>query len=226
MCVCGVLIEMGHSASWSIHDKEGALINLNDLQHSTMYVAFLLCAVLDILSENSSKLEGLDGLFYGLAFFAEGFMFFFHLHGRPMVDVQIHTLLVTACFFNAITAVIARWKGASPVPSIAFALSGMVQGGWFIHAGFLLYPPGLEEDQTYLDLMDMEAMMYVTVLFIWHILMGLAMVLVLYFILRLVTPVVHRQKTAVKHRLEKDPSLYKTVPTTNSSYSQFYVDSD
>ena len=36
-------------------------------------------------------------------------------------------------------------------------------------------------------MMDMEAMMYVTVLFIWHVLMGLATVLVIYFIMRLVS---------------------------------------
>jgi len=147
---------------------------MNDLQHSTMYVAFIIASFVDIVTEKSSKLQGLDAFCYFVGFTGEAYLFYFHLHGRDMVDVQIHICLVVASAMCGILAVIARWKSSNPIISIAYSLVVMLHGTWFLQAGFLMYPPFHED--TPVNLMDPGAMMYVTDLFLAHllVLMGLS----------------------------------------------------
>ena len=57
------------------------------------YISFIIASFVDILSEKSSKLRGLDALCYFVCFSGEAFLFYFHLHGREMVDVQVRVNL-------------------------------------------------------------------------------------------------------------------------------------
>ncbi|KAL5270455.1 hypothetical protein ACHWQZ_G001244 [Mnemiopsis leidyi] len=222
VCIIGVLIEMGHSARWHIHDQAGNFINMNDLQHSTMYIAFIIASFVDILSEKSSKLHGLDAFCYFVCFTGEAFLFYFHLHGREMVDVQIHLCLVVASAMCGFIAVVARWKSSYPIISITYSLFVMLHGTWFLQAGFLMYPP-FHEDTPAVNLMDPGAMMYVTNLFLAHLLVLMVLLLLLYFVFRLITPSVKQQKHYVKHqKSELGSPMYKTVPSS----VHFYVDSD
>lgn len=211
---------MGHSAKFSITDEEGNFTNMNDLQHSTMYLSFILASLFDLLINPSSIIWGIDGLCYSVAYGGEAFLFYFHLGGRPMVDTQIHLCLVTSCVMCAVTSVLARWKSCNPIISIAWSVSNMVQGSWFCHAGLILYPLG--QDEPSIDLNDMEAMMYVTNLFIIHILFAMVLVLLLYIFIKATSPPPKVQKHYIKHsKPDIGNVVYKTVPS-----NAFYVDSD
>ena len=227
LCTCGIIIEMGHSARWSIHDAEGNFINMNDFQHATMYTAFLLAAAIDIILSRGSKLSGLDGLAYCIAFAAEGLMFYFHLHERSKVDTQLHILLVLSCFLSAVTTALARWKSTNPVLSLTCSLSIMVHGTWFMNAGFILYPPGKSEPN--IDMSQMGAVMYITDLYVIHYMTHLAVMLLCYFLVKVLTgtsrKTTHIGRKQLIKQTDSDLEMYNTV---RRQYSQrkYYPDSD
>jgi hypothetical protein len=74
-------------------------VGLGYMQHITMYSAFLLGGVVEILMHYGHELPA--GLDYGcgsLGFTIEAFIFNSHLHGKGMVDAFLHVLLVWFVF--------------------------------------------------------------------------------------------------------------------------------
>lgn len=71
----------------------------------------------------------------------ETFIFYNHTHGREMLDVYVHKLLVLAAFLTGLVAfmeIIARTNIAVELLRTSFVL---LQGSWFWQIGFVLYPP-------------------------------------------------------------------------------------
>nr|CAB3267103.1 transmembrane protein 45B-like [Phallusia mammillata] len=77
----------------------------NNWSHCTMYTFFIFAGLADIIVAKLPKasLYGLQHLMLSLALLIEGYLFYFHTHGRAPLDVRLHTLLILAIWSGALT---------------------------------------------------------------------------------------------------------------------------
>ncbi|MBN3299551.1 TM45A protein, partial [Amia calva] len=151
---------------------------LMNWQHATMYLFFALAGgvALAVHTTGSAPIA-LDRLLLAIAFFTEGFLFLYHLHGRAMLDVHVHQLLLYAVFGTALTAFLEMFLRGNLLLELLRAALSMLQGSWFWQIGFVLYPPG---GLAKWDLMDHNNMMFITMCYCWHLALALLTVALVY----------------------------------------------
>ncbi|KAI1903761.1 hypothetical protein AGOR_G00030550 [Albula goreensis] len=140
-------------------------VKLMNWQHSTMYLFYGISGIADVLSMTSLPIPpGLDRLALSLALFVEGFLFYFHVHNRPPLDVHVHSLLLVAVFGGSISTLLEVFLRDNPVLELLRSSLAILQGTWFYQIGFVLFPlNGVQWDLTLHD-----NMMFVTMCFCWH----------------------------------------------------------
>ncbi|KAJ7993570.1 hypothetical protein DPEC_G00273770 [Dallia pectoralis] len=150
---------------------------LHNWQHSTMYLFFGLAGAISIIVHTTDAAPlALDRLMLALAFFMEGFLFLYHLHGRAMLDVHVHQLLLFSVFGEATVSFLEVFHRGNILLELLRASLTILQGSWFWQIGFVLYPPsGAQWDQ-----MDHNNMMFITMCYCWHLAIGLLIVCVVY----------------------------------------------
>uniref|UniRef100_H2ZJW5 Transmembrane protein 45B n=1 Tax=Ciona savignyi TaxID=51511 RepID=H2ZJW5_CIOSA len=106
----GMLVELFYPGApgGRLHNDAGNFTHPMNWQHATMYFFFGISGLADIVSHTARHVipAGIDRLFGGLALFVEGYLFFFHLHGRSNIDTRIHILLVLTVWPSALFAFI------------------------------------------------------------------------------------------------------------------------
>lgn len=147
------------------HLYNGGWVKLMNWQHSTMYLFYGISGIADILCATwRFAPQGLDRMALSLALFVEGFLFYHHLHGRPMLDTHVHSLLLVAVFGGAASTTLEVFLREHPVLEVLRSSLAMLQGSWFYQIGFVLYPlQGPEWQQE-----DHGNMMFTTMCFCWH----------------------------------------------------------
>lgn len=131
-----------------------------------------------------------------------GFLFLYHLHGRSMLDVHVHQLLLYAIFGSALVALLEVFHRCNIILELLRCALTLLQGSWFWQVnlnvcvykqkfmtklllilpslwpqiGFVLYPPRGPE----WDLKDHNNMMFVTMCYSWHLAFAMLVVGVLY----------------------------------------------
>ncbi|XP_034971811.1 transmembrane protein 45A [Zootoca vivipara] len=140
--------------------------HLMNWQHATMYLFYGISGLVDIVVHSTNVLPvALDRLMLSIAVFVEGFLFYFHIHGRAMLDFHVHQLLVVAVFGGAACIFLeVFFRGVIVLEMFRTSLC-ILQGSWFWQIGFVLYPPsgGPEWDQT-----DHSNIMFITMCYCWH----------------------------------------------------------
>ncbi|XP_031695151.1 transmembrane protein 45A [Anarrhichthys ocellatus] len=150
---------------------------LMNWQHATMYLFFGLAAAVSLVVHTTEAAPlALDRLMLAVAFFNEGFIFFYHLHGRSMLDVHVHQLLLFAIIGGALVAFLEVFHRGNVVLELLRCTLTLLQGSWFWQIGFVLYPPRGPE----WDLDDHNNMMFVTMCFSWHLALAMLVVSALY----------------------------------------------
>ncbi|XP_022098016.1 transmembrane protein 45B-like [Acanthaster planci] len=177
---------------WKIINH-GRFVSLNNYQHATMYSFFGLAGLAEMLSVTCIKLRSRqDKLFQATAFFAEGFLFYFHLHERSAVDVRLHILLVLAtigcCVGSALEGLTSSERGQSFFRYV-WIVCTFLQGTWFIQTGFILYNPWLSGSSPWAG-DELSALSIVTTVYAWHVLLA---ILITAFINTVVTRCVQRK---------------------------------
>ncbi|XP_018605412.1 transmembrane protein 45A isoform X2 [Scleropages formosus] len=152
--------------------------HLMNWQHATMYLFFSLAGATSLAVHLTDVAPlALDRMLLGIAFFTEGFLFLYHLHGRDMLDVHVHQLLLYAIFGGALTAFLEIFHRGNVLVELLRAALSVLQGTWFWQIGFVLYPPaGMAE----WDLKDHNNMMFVTMCYCWHFSFALFAVAMVY----------------------------------------------
>lgn len=146
-------------------------------QHSTMYLFFGLAGAVSLIVHTTAAAPlPLDRLMLGLAFFNEGFLFFYHLHGRTTLDVTVHQLLLYAIFGQALIAFLEVFHRGNAILELLRSALTILQGSWFWQIGFILYPPHGPQ----WDLNDHSSVMFVTVCFSWHLMFALLFIGLVY----------------------------------------------
>ncbi|KAL3047950.1 transmembrane protein 45A [Trematomus bernacchii] len=139
---------------------------LMNWQHSTMYLFFSLWAAVSLIVQSSEAAPlALDRLMLAVAFFNEGFLFLYHLHGRSPLDVHLHQLLLFCVFGLALLCFLEVFQRGNLVLELLRCTLTLLQGSWFWQIGFVLYSPhGQVWDQS-----DHNNVMFVTMCFSWHL---------------------------------------------------------
>ncbi|XP_068175499.1 transmembrane protein 45A [Antennarius striatus] len=176
----GILAEqfLANGPRFQLYDStERHWVSLMIWQHSTMYLFFGLAGALSLIIHTTEAAPlALDRIMLAVAFFNEGFLFFFHLHGRSMLDVHVHQLLLYSIFGSALLAFLEVFHRGNILLELLRCTLTVLQGSWFWQIGFVLYPPHGPE----WDLDDHNNMMFVTVCYSWHLAFALLAVSVLY----------------------------------------------
>ncbi|CAJ1059884.1 transmembrane protein 45A [Xyrichtys novacula] len=151
--------------------------DLMNWQHATMYLFFGLAAMVSLVIHTTEAAPlALDRLMMAIAFFNEGFLFFYHLHGRSMLDIHVHQLLLYAIFGGALVSFLEIFHRGNIILELLRCTLTLLQGSWFWQIGFVLYPPHGPE----WDLKDHNNMMFVTMCYSWHLAFAMLLVSVLY----------------------------------------------
>ncbi|XP_076578522.1 transmembrane protein 45A [Chaetodon auriga] len=151
--------------------------NLMNWQHATMYLFFGLAGTVTLIIHTTEAAPlALDRLMLAIAFFNEGFLFLYHLHGRSMLDVHVHQLLLYAIFGDALVTFLEVFHRGNIILELLRCTLTLLQGSWFWQIGFVLYPPHGPE----WDLNDHNNMMFITMCYSWHLAFAMLVVSVLY----------------------------------------------
>jgi hypothetical protein len=152
-------------------------------QHVTMYSAFLIGSIVELLMHYKvhlpQRLDHICGIF---AFAAEGILFQFHLHGRDDLDIHIHTLLVIAIYGCVFTSILEYSNPHNVIFTYGRIIFTFLQGTWFYQAGFILYPPTKSLENRW-DPGNHMHIMFVTMSYIWHFLLIFIGLLIQFIIL-------------------------------------------
>ncbi|KAM7410455.1 hypothetical protein PAMA_001748 [Pampus argenteus] len=168
--------------------------DLMNWQHATMYLFFGLSGTVSLIIHTTEAAPlALDRLMLAISFFNEGFLFLYHLHGRSMLDVHVHQLLLYAVFGGALVAFLEVFHRGNIILELLRCTLTLLQGSWFWQIGFVLYPPHGAE----WDLKDHNNMMFVTMCYSWHLAFAMLVVSVLYWTVSCV----------VRSRLKRTPPM-------------------
>ncbi len=135
-----------------------------------MYSAFILSSFVELFVHYGCKLpQDIEFATQAMAFFVEGFLFNSHLHGKEIVEVYVHVLLVWSIAICFIFACLEYHSKRNVLFTYGRCLFTILQGTWFYQVGFMLYPPFDWFWQW--DLSDHDSIMNIAVAFCWHIML-------------------------------------------------------
>ncbi|KAM4828089.1 transmembrane protein 45B-like isoform 2-T2 [Thomomys bottae] len=156
-------------------------VKLMNWQHSTMYLFFGISGIVDMLTYLSTHIMplGVDRLVLSMSVLNEGFLFYYHVHNRPLLDQHIHSLLLLSAFGGSISIFLEVLHRDNIVLELLRASLTILQGSWFWQIGFVLFPPfgTVEWDQK-----DEHNIMFITMCFSWHCIAALCVVAINYML--------------------------------------------
>lgn len=159
----GIFLEIYTGYNFTVHK----FTTPGNAQHATMFFFFGFSGILDLLVYFKAPIpKDLDYVVILLALGVEGLLFHFHLHGRSVLDVQLHTLLIYAIVFNLIGVVLEMKYRHNILAALSRTYFFLVQGTWFWQIGFILYNPNPLAEKWKPD--DHVEFMMVTMYFTWH----------------------------------------------------------
>ena len=181
---------------YHVYKSDGYLTDLGKLQHITMYGAFVLSGIVDILTIFVKFPHQTSPLFLALAFLTEGILFYFHTEGRDAINIQIHFILTLVIGICALFAFLRTMYATNLLINLGLGFSIFLQGTWFIQAAHFLYPPGgkgviINEMNKHHGGSDNgpenhAAVMFIACTLTWHILFTVIGMLIMWVILLLV----------------------------------------
>ena len=155
----------------------------NKFAHSTMYGFFAFSGLIETLNFYKVTQFSIEAEFtvLALAFGVEGTLFAFHLHGRDMFDVRIHTLLYIIIYMTALLTLLeACLPKFRRELFIARSVLTLTQGTWFWEIAFTIYGPHKWFGNAERDLTEQQLMLdteVITIGIMWHLLWWLGVLL-------------------------------------------------
>ncbi|KAM8953068.1 transmembrane epididymal protein 1A-like [Pelodytes ibericus] len=157
----------------------------SEWQHATMYGYFCMSGVLDIISQSflHQRWPMLEHLGVTAAFFITTLLLKFHSHGKEMIEVQVHYLLLVTCALTCIIFIVEIWLPNQRLLWFTKAWLVLVQGTWLFHAAFILYKPPTGH---HWDGEDPANMMFLTTFYCWHLTFNAGMLCTLYWVISII----------------------------------------
>ncbi len=189
LAIIGILVELfldykrSHLVTmvYNVILPNGELNDMAKLHHITMYGAFLMSGIVDIVSLFLKLPRQASQIVYTMAFWVEWMLFYSHtIEGDSSMNISFHFLLRMAIFSCVIVSALRVFYSSHFLVNIGLSFCIMLQGTWFIQVGVSLYPPS--GSNVFLKTASTNAhrvAMFVYALFTWHVLL----LTVLFFIL-------------------------------------------
>lgn len=146
--------------------RGGQFVNVGNGQHIIMYGAFGLHGFIELLQICRVPFPAdlsLEYVSLALAYGVEGLLFLFHLHGRPHLDVHIHTLLVYVIGLCTVATILEITHRKSLLVAMIRVYGTFLQGVWFLIIALVLYNPNPNAAKWDLD--SHEQIMIMTIIF-------------------------------------------------------------
>lgn len=124
---------------YTVTNPDGSFNDLSQLQHITMYSAFALSGLVDLLTLRVRCPDHTSQVFLALAFLVEGALFHFHTGGMTPLSTQLHVTLTIVIFLCSLFALLRVWFSTSYLVNMGLGLTMALQGTWFIQVGDILY---------------------------------------------------------------------------------------
>ncbi|XP_028616139.1 transmembrane protein 45A-like isoform X2 [Grammomys surdaster] len=167
MALTGVFGEQFTSGGPSlILYKDGQWNEILEWHHTTMYLFFGLQGITQIICFTTNVLpHSLSKLMLSNAIFVEAFVFYNHTHGREMIDIFLHELLVFITILGGAVAFMEFLTKNNTLLELLRSSLILLQGTWFWQIGFVLYPPN---GSAPWKLSDISNKMFLSMCFCWH----------------------------------------------------------
>lgn len=175
--VTGMIGELVYEKQWILVDETKGFVSehLNNYSHMSMYCMFALSGIVDLLMHYYIAMMplGLDHIFLSLAFFVEGLLFYFHLHGRSQLSERVHTFVYLISFLTSFVILTEMKAVRDPIPTIARAFLTSLQGSWFFQIAFVLH--GVKPWHN-----SSENIEFISIAFVWHIIGACSLYLLIF----------------------------------------------
>lgn len=182
----------------------GSMKSMANVQHATMYAFYGVSGIVDILVRLRTPLPPkTDYALLVLVTVVEGFLFKFHLHGRPPLDTEVHTFIVYVCVIQALFIALEMNNPRNVFLALGRAYCVVLQATWFLQVGFILHNP-LPSAVPW-DVHDVRNMTLAASIFTWHMLGVL-------FYIALMGWLVRRCRSVCSPRLCIKEETYKLIP--------------
>lgn len=201
----GILIELFYPGApmGRLHYDTGKFRNPENWQHATMYFFFLISGIADYLSIFCKNIvpKGIERFFVALALYIEGYLFYFHLHGRSHIGTKVHMLIVWTVWPCALAYfsefILINHRRIVHILELIHTVLMLGQGFWFWQVAYILYPPGgvswdpcmvqsggeHPHDDSCNDAYDsMINNMFITLFYTWWLATAVGVVTVVYFL--------------------------------------------
>ena len=150
----------------------GELNNMAKLHHITMYGAFLISGIVDIVSLFLKLPRQASQIVFSMAFWVEWMLFYSHSSEGDSMNTSFHFLLNLAILSCVIVSALRVFYSSHFLVNIGLSFCIMLQGTWFIQVGVSLYPQS--GSNVFLKTISTHAhrvTMLVYALFTWHVLL-------------------------------------------------------
>ncbi|CAH1802852.1 unnamed protein product [Owenia fusiformis] len=159
--------------------KDGQM-ELGNWHHVTMYAGMLVSGLVDILLHHQKLLpEGTDYITFGLAVLVEGVLFYFHIHDRDDLDIQLHSILICIIGFGVVTLAVEYTTPQSHLGGFARSYAFLLQGIWFWVVGLILYAPTIAPWATIVDNNETELIMKTALILGWMMIGSLIIIFII-----------------------------------------------
>ena len=114
-------------------------VNLDRLYHISLYLAFVISGVVDLLSLLLKLPSCTSQLFLCFALYCQTLLFYSHIPGRRLFNKEVHLLLLVLIIATAIFATLRMFNPQNLLINSGLAGGMILQGTNLIQAGSLLY---------------------------------------------------------------------------------------
>lgn len=183
----GHLVAVVYRVYWS----NGQLNDMGKLHHITMYGAFLLSGIIDIIVLLVKLPRQTSMIMLSVAFWVEWMLFYSHSGNSDALSLHFHFILTLTIFACVVFAALRILHASHILINLGFSFCVFLQGTWFIQAGATLYPPSgsnalLESSRAHSSAgqgATHRVTMYVYALFTWHVMFIAVSLLLLWVVL-------------------------------------------
>jgi len=176
------------SEGLSLTDEDGNFRKIAQMQHMTIYCMFICHGIIDLLMTYGVPLpKGLDyvSAFFAFIWYGLTFSFHAHMHGKAMMETNIHILPIYIICGLVIAGTFEFFMPHQFIIELIRVYCILVLGTWFVHVAFILYLPypwpGSEANPKW-DQMDERNIQFVVVAFGFHLILNLCIVTVGYLL--------------------------------------------
>ncbi|CAF1263415.1 unnamed protein product [Rotaria sordida] len=183
------------------------------VNHMAMLFGFFLSSWVEILVHYKVPLpKRINQVMGVLAFTMEGFMFLFHLHGRGIVEVHAHQLLIVSIVCSTISAIGECFDPNNFWFIVLRSFFALTQGTWFIQAAYVLFPQTTNPSFIWDDTHDSVSLL--TMSYVYHLAGNVLVLIVVYLLVYLF---ISRTSKLNHNRIQDDEPLngYKLIVNGN-----------